>query len=76
MMNGFGYSTDRWALIFGFCAAYVVVLITPGPTAVRQEGVGSFMLARGDVRPVGTFLRGKRGHSAVVRRCGYASRGV
>lgn len=40
MMNGFGYSTDRWALIFGFCAAYVVVLITPVlPQFGRKEWV-------------------------------------
>lgn len=29
VMNGFGYSTDRWAVIFGFCAAYCVVLAIP-----------------------------------------------
>ena len=40
VMNGFGYSTDRWALIFGFCAAYVVVLITPVlPHFGRKEWV-------------------------------------
>lgn len=29
VLNGFGYSTDRWLLILGFCAAYAVVLVVP-----------------------------------------------
>lgn len=29
IMNGFGYPTDRWELILGFCAAYAVVLAVP-----------------------------------------------
>lgn len=29
VFNGFGYPTDRWEVIFGFCAAYAVVLIVP-----------------------------------------------
>lgn len=76
VMNGFGYSTDRWALIFWFLRCVCGCADNPCPTALRQEGVGPLMLARGDVCSVGAFLRGKRGHSAVVCRCGYASRGV
>lgn len=29
IMNGFGYPTDRWLVILGFCASYVVVLAIP-----------------------------------------------
>lgn len=29
LMNGFGYPTDRWEVILGFCAAYAVVLLVP-----------------------------------------------
>lgn len=29
VFNGFGYPTDRWEVIFGFCAAYAVVLLVP-----------------------------------------------
>ena len=29
VMNGFGYPTDRWELILGFCAAYAAVLFVP-----------------------------------------------
>lgn len=29
VFNGFGYPTDRWEVIFGFCAAYAVVLFVP-----------------------------------------------
>ena len=29
IFNGFGYPTDRWEVIFGFCAAYAVVLFVP-----------------------------------------------
>ncbi|WP_217952360.1 YfhO family protein [Adlercreutzia caecimuris] len=28
-MNGFGYATDRWLLVLGFCAAYMLVLVVP-----------------------------------------------
>lgn len=28
-MNGFGYATDRWLLVLGFCAAYMLVLVIP-----------------------------------------------
>lgn len=28
-MNGFGYATDRWLLLLGFCAAYMLVLVVP-----------------------------------------------
>ncbi len=29
LMNGFGYSTDRWMVALGFCASYAVVLALP-----------------------------------------------
>lgn len=29
VMNGFGYSTDRWQIIWGFCGAYAVALALP-----------------------------------------------
>lgn len=29
IMNGFGYSTDRWQIIWGFCGAYAVALALP-----------------------------------------------
>lgn len=29
LMNGFGYSSDRWMVILGFCAAYAVTLVLP-----------------------------------------------
>lgn len=29
VMNGFGYVTDRWMFIYGFCAAYIVVMAVP-----------------------------------------------
>lgn len=29
LMNGFGYPTDRWEVILGFCAAYAAVLLVP-----------------------------------------------
>lgn len=29
VMNGFGYSTDRWQIVWGFCGAYAVVLALP-----------------------------------------------
>lgn len=29
LMNGFGYSTDRWGLALGFCSAYAVALLVP-----------------------------------------------
>ena len=34
-MNGFGYVTDRWAIILGFCAANATVLVIP---ALRRFG--------------------------------------
>lgn len=37
IMNGFGYPTDRWLLILGFCAAYVVVLAIPAFCRFRKK---------------------------------------
>lgn len=38
-MNGFGYATDRWLVIFSFCAAYMTVLAVPqlGHMGHRQQ---------------------------------------
>lgn len=36
-MNGFGYATDRWLLVLGFCAAYMLVLVVPHLRSFRRS---------------------------------------
>lgn len=37
LMNGFGYPTDRWLLVLGFCAAYMLVLVVPHVRSFRRS---------------------------------------
>ncbi len=46
VMNGFGYSTDRWLLILGFCAAFAVTLVIPALSSFRRrQWIGFAVLA-------------------------------
>lgn len=49
LMNGFGYPTDRWELILGFCAAYAVVLLVPAVTRLTMRQWGALAVLAGAV---------------------------